>query len=226
MEIITTSYVNDNKYENCLQIKDNLINCIIDYGNINDLNINGRRYVLTKNICKCFKNKTFEKELIYYKKFIKEEIIKNTIDLFNFDDEFYKKNIKNMSSSELRLIYIFINLLFDENIIILDDVTKDLDSENINKISRILKELKKQNKTIIVITNDVEFIHKISDNVIVIKDNIICEGDKYDVFVNYDLNTIPNVIQFSKKVKEKKDIKIGYRDQITDLMKDIYRYAK
>ena len=37
MEIISTSYINDKKYENCINIKDNLINSIIDYGNVKNL---------------------------------------------------------------------------------------------------------------------------------------------------------------------------------------------
>ncbi len=226
MEVISNSYINDKKYENCLKIKDNCVNCIIDYGNIRDIIINNRKYILLKDISKCFKTSSLEKEIKYYKKYINKELIQNAIDLFKFDENFYKKNIKTMSSSELRLSYMFLNLLFNKDIVILDDITSNLDKDNIKKLMIILKELKKQNKTIIIITNDVEFIHKVADNIIVVKDEVICQGDKYDVFVNYDLNVIPNVIQFSKKVKEKKEIKIGYRDQITDLMKDIYRFAK
>ena len=225
MEIISNSFINNEKYRNIINIKDGFINCIIDYGNIKSFNIKNRNYILLDEISKCFKEKTLEKELQYYEKFISQTFIEKMLELFSFDKNFCKKNINTMSSSELRLSYIFINLLFDDNIIILDNVTKNLDSENIRKIIYILKELKKLNKTIIIKTNDVEFIHKISDYVIVIDSKMICSGDKYEVFTKNELKVLPNVIKFSKKVKDKKNIKIGYRDDIKDLMKDIYRYV-
>ena len=80
----------------------------------------------------------------------------------------------------------------------------------------------------LIISKDIEFIHKISDNVIILKDSIINQGNKYDIFTNENYNQfkIPKTIEFSKRVYELRNIKIGYRDDIKDLMKDIYRYVK
>lgn len=75
-------------------------------------------------------------------------------------------------------------------------------------------------------------MHKISDNIYLINNgSLIKYGDKYDIFTDFELlkehNIIlPNTILFSKKVLDKTGKKIGYRDDVNDLLKDIYRYAR
>ena len=57
------------------------------------------------------------------------------------------------------------------------------------------------------------------------------EGNKYDVLSNEAAMNecgllVPNILHFSNLVSDKKGIDIGYRDEINDLIKDVYRYAK
>jgi len=98
----------------------------------------------------------------------------------------------------------------------------------VKKIKKIKKEF---NKPIIITSNDTESIHKVSDYIYVIDKEIIIEGNKYDVFkekklLNKHGIVIPKIMEFSSEVLDKKKIKMGYRDDINDLIKDIYRYAK
>jgi len=60
---------------------------------------------------------------------------------------------------------------------------------------------------------------------------ILLEGDKYEVLTNTKIlkqNNLnkPKLIEFVDLVENKKNVKIGYRDDINDLMKDVYRYVR
>ena len=106
MEIISTSYINDKKYENCINIKDNLINSIIDYGNVKNLIINNKKYILLDDIKKSFKTNTLEKEIEYYRKYINEELTKlEQQKLFDYNaiiKELRKYQVKRRNCSKNR----------------------------------------------------------------------------------------------------------------------------
>ena len=56
-------------------------------------------------------------------------------------------------------------------------------------------------------------------------------GNKYEIFTDDNLMErcnlqMPKIIEFSKIVLKKKNIDLGYRDDINDLMKDIYRFVR
>ena len=89
---------------------------------------------------------------------------------------------------------------------------------------------KRYNKTVIIVSNDTDMLLEISDHIVLLdKGKIVLEGDKYDVF-KQDLEQYgvkkPKIIEFEQMVLKEKNIKIGYRDDINDLMKDVYRYVK
>ena len=68
-------------------------------------------------------------------------------------------------------------------------------------------------KTIIVISHDIDFIHSISDNIILLdKGHLILTGSKYDILANpealeYYNIPMPKVVEFSYKVLKNK---VGY----------------
>ena len=92
--------------------------------------------------------------------------------------------------------------------------------------------LKPASKTIIIASSDTDLALSLADDVIGLNNgNLIFQGDKFDLFMNTKLlneNNIdePDIIRFENLVKNDKGIDIGYRDDINDLMKDIYRFVK
>jgi len=169
----------------------------------------------------------------YFGKNISDDKISEVLSLVGLSENYLSLNPLSLSTGEKRKLTIATTILLDNDIIVLDEPTICLDYKSVRNIERLLKNLKNNfNKTIIVISRDVEFINRISDQVVVMNGGkVLLSGNKYDVFKNIDLLEkydlpIPKTIKFSTVVLNKKNVKIGYRDEINDLIKDIYRYVR
>ena len=169
----------------------------------------------------------------YFNKSVKsiEKHISDALLMMGLDDSYLNRNPFTLSSGEMRKVAIASILAFNPKAIILDEPTIGLDNRSKDNLIKIIKLLKNRyHKTIIVVSNDADLLLKISDHIILLdKGKLVLEGNKYDFFkqdiAKYGLKR-PKIIEFEQLVLEKKGIKIGYRDDINDLMKDVYRYVK
>ena len=151
---------------------------------------------------------------------------------FNLSDEILSRNYLELSDGEAKKVLIVKMLVGNNKTILLDEPTKSLDQKSIGSLVKILKKEKRNGKTIIITSKDSEFLLAISDKVIVLDNGKLIEKEnKYDFFTNQRLLNkaalaMPDVLQFRESVLKRKNIKLVYRDNINDLIKDIYRYAK
>lgn len=168
----------------------------------------------------------------YNKNKIEERII-SSLQMVGLDPSYLDKNPQTLSNGEKRKVALASILVLNPSILVLDEPTIGLDSESASNFIKLLRLLKRRyNKTIIIASHNTELLHKIVDYLYVINDGtVVLEGNKYDVFKQEKLLKkygikVPKIMEFSNTVLEKKNKKIGYRDEINDLIKDIYRYVK
>lgn len=162
-----------------------------------------------------------------------EERIRNVLQMVELDESYLHKNPLTLSNGEKRKLALASILILNPSLLLLDEPTIGLDYENEKSLLKLLRLLKNRyKKTILIASHDTEFIHKIVDFVYVLKDGkIYLKGNKYEVFKEEGKLKkcgvkSPKIISFSNRVWKQKGIKIGYRDEINDLIKDIYRYVR
>ena len=189
-------------------------------------------YYLKENREDMLFNINVKEDIKYYVGNVNEEKLFELLNIFNLEKEILNKVYFELSSSERTKILIIVGLITNAKIIIFDNPTIKLDNKSIQTFIKCLKKLKREEKTIIISSYNTDFLLEISDNIIVLDNKkIIAQGTKYDILSNAKLlnkanASIPNIIEFVNKVRELKQIKLNYTDNINDLIKDVYRHAK
>ena len=93
-----------------------------------------------------------------------------------------------LSVGERKRLCIAAVLCYDPDIIVLDEPTSGQDFLQKEKIMEILYLLKQQNKTVVLVTHDVEFVVRRSDRVVVMRDGrILADGPTREVLGNVEI---------------------------------------
>lgn len=179
---------------------------------------------------------TVREELIFglkkynYKIDILDKRINDSLKMVGLPLEYLDKNPFELSSGEKSLLSLAVVLSLNPKLIIIDDPTIYLDNKKEEYLIKLLKKLKKNyHKTIIILSNDIEFILKVTDNYLIMKKGKVTNnGNNKELLKNYDKikNShieVPKIIEFINTVKKKKNINLELTSDIKELMKDIYR---
>lgn len=83
-----------------------------------------------------------------------KKLISNYLEMFNLNEEILNKENKNLSGGEKQRISLIRTLLCRPEILLLDEVTSALDSENTQIVEEVIKKLNKDGITILWVTHN------------------------------------------------------------------------
>lgn len=137
-------------------------------------------------------------ELISSQKLNHQELLKL---LDQFDVSTYKNTlIKNLSLGTQKKMNIIYSLLVKRNKIILDEPTNGLDYQSIYNLINILK---KDNRDMLLVSHDFNFISKTCDNIAILYDKKIIDNDSIEnILKKYSKSNLEEV--FNSLVKNEK----------------------
>lgn len=182
---------------------------------------------------------TVGEEVAFAEKIFKTKnasIRKKVIDILRIvglDESYISRNPFSLNGGEKRRVAIASVLISNPKVLILDEPTIGLDDKSKKRLMKLLKNLKvRYNKTIVIVTHDVDMLYEIVDNIVVLdKGKIISEGNKVNVFSNVEYlnkhNTpIPNIVRFEKKIYDKYGLDMGYIPNMNALIRKIADISK
>ncbi len=207
--------------------------------NYNKSNIRKKIGYVFQNPEECFFCKTVYEELAYslnqsqYKLDKEQERIKNSLKMVGLKENILNQNPNELSSGEKEALAISIALILNPKVLILDEPTIYLDSQKKRNLIKILRKLKREYyKTIIILSNDIEFVYELSDDLILLNQGKIVLNIKnkellkyYEVLKENNME-IPPIIRLINWIKETKKNNLEKTNDINELIKDIYRNVK
>ena len=144
------------------------------------------------------------------------EKAKKALELVGIDETYYDRSPLELSGGQKRRIAIAGILAMDPEVLVLDEPTAGLDPQGARLMMELFRELNvKHNKTILIVTHNMEDVLNYCDNVVVIKEGKIMENCKVRVFFE---NT-----ELLKELEILAPHVIRLRDQLIDCGFDIDR---
>lgn len=173
---------------------------------------------------------------IRYKKIVVDDIdekIKGALKIVGLKVGILERRISTLTFSEIKLFQFALAFLSNPKVILLDEPFRGLDSLNIKKLVRIITRLQERFlKTIVIYSNNPNYLYQYTNYLIVLHDGkVLVEGKTEDAFFDeekFNLYNIrrPDIVDFIRLVKDKKNVKLPRRRDVKDLIKDIYWNVK
>ena len=136
------------------------------------------------------------------------KIAKASLKLVGLDESYLEKSPLDLSGGQKRRVAIAGILAMEPDILVLDEPTAGLDPQGAQQMMELFKKLNTvHNKTILLVTHDMEHVYNYCDNVVVMKKGEVFINSNVDTFFENttyldELNILaPNVIRFKNMLK-------------------------
>lgn len=136
-------------------------------------------------------------------------------------EEMFEESPFNLSGGQMRRVAIAGILASNPDILIFDEPTVGLDPLGKRELLDLLKKLNEEdNKTIILVTHDMDVVGEVSKRVIVLdKGRVVYDGDKVTLFKNEEMVknhslSLPNYVVMLKEIRNRLNLDI-----------DIYKFS-
>lgn len=143
--------------------------------------------------CKCLSLLPQDVQTVFLKNTVREELAdaKVEVEMLPFDvSHLYEKHPYDLSGGEQQLIALAKVLATKPKLLLMDEPTKGLDAYAKSKIIDLIKMLKNDGMTIVVVTHDVEFAALCADRLAMFfRGNIVSEGTPREFFTENNFYT-------------------------------------
>ncbi len=156
-----------------------------------------------------------------------EEVIKHV----GLSEEYLKRSPFNLSGGEKKRVSIAGILAMEPDILVLDEPTSGLDPKGRDDLLKLFMGIhKKLDKTVIIITHDMNTVYKYASRVLVMNEgSLVYDGLPRELFSkknikNWNLD-IPDIITITRQLEEKLDVNFDVQPQtiqeLFELVKEV-----
>lgn len=185
------------------------------YGLMGNINISTNNSNIS--IIEAYKPNTTVKEFLNSSKDI------SSLKLVMVNSNVIDKHASTLSNEELKCINLAKSLIEKKEYIVLDYFEKGFNYKEKEAYKRLFKKLATEyNETIIVFTNDIEFLWDLCEEIIYVDNDEVTNFSKNAYFELLEYIDKPEISKIIDLIREKK-IKIEDYKNVLDLLKAIYR---
>ena len=156
------------------------------------------------------------------------EKAKEALKLVGLDESFLEKSPFKLSGGEMRKVAIAGILASNPDVLVLDEPTVGLDPLAKKELIKLLSDIHKQGKSIIIVTHDMEVASRLAKRAIVLDESkIVFDGDINELFKNEKLLQehsleLPEIVTILKELKDKLGVELDiYKYTVHDAIEEI-----